>query len=107
MKKIAIVGAGFAGLTAALDLQDLGYAVTVLEARERVGGRVLSRKLPNGTVVEMGGEWITANDKNMRNMAARLQVPLVDVGVDFMMREVINGTAVSPQEQSEAVKVAA
>ncbi len=107
MKKVAIIGAGFAGLTAAFELQDSGYSVTVFEARDRVGGRVWSQKLPNGTVFEMGGEWITANDQNIRQMAERLQVPLVDVGVDFMIREVVNGTAVSPEAQSEAVKIAA
>jgi len=39
---VVVVGAGFAGLAAALDLHDAGLSVTVFEARERVGGRVLS-----------------------------------------------------------------
>ena len=40
-KHMGIIGAGFAGLAAALELRDLDYKVTVLEARKRVGGRGL------------------------------------------------------------------
>ena len=47
-----IVGAGFAGLAAARDLHDHGLSVVVLEARDRVGGRVLSVELENGEIAE-------------------------------------------------------
>ncbi len=59
-KHIAVVGAGFAGLAAAFELVNSGFAVTVLEARQRVGGRVWSTKLANGAIVELGGEWISS-----------------------------------------------
>jgi monoamine oxidase len=55
---VVVVGAGFAGLAAALDLHDHGLSVVVLEARDRVGGRVLSVELENGEVAELGAEWI-------------------------------------------------
>jgi monoamine oxidase len=53
---VAVLGAGLAGLSAARDLAAGGADVLVLEARERVGGRVESCTLPDGRVVQAGGE---------------------------------------------------
>jgi len=55
---VCVVGAGLAGLIAARDLIAAGKDVVVLEARDRVGGRVLNGALGDGTVVELGGQWI-------------------------------------------------
>src|SRR5690349_10595325 len=55
---VAIVGAGLAGLTAARNLVKAGVSVVVLEARDRVGGRVLNHKLPDGQAIEAGGEFV-------------------------------------------------
>jgi monoamine oxidase len=54
----AIVGAGFAGLTAARELVAKGHSVVVLEARDRVGGRVLNHPISEGKITEVGGEYI-------------------------------------------------
>jgi monoamine oxidase len=53
---VVVVGAGLAGLSAARDLQAGGASVTVLEARERVGGRVEQVRLDDGRLVQLGGE---------------------------------------------------
>jgi monoamine oxidase len=50
-----VVGAGLAGMTAARQLVAQGRSVVVLEARDRVGGRVLSHTLQSGSYSELGG----------------------------------------------------
>ncbi|VAI63435.1 unnamed protein product [Triticum turgidum subsp. durum] len=58
-KKIIIVGAGPAGLTAARHLQRQGFAVTVLEARDRIGGRVYTDRTSLSVPVDLGASIIT------------------------------------------------
>src|SRR3954462_2632279 len=53
-----VVGAGYAGLTAALRLTQAGSAVAVLEARDRVGGRSWTQQLSDGSPVDRGGAWL-------------------------------------------------
>ncbi|MFG3090112.1 flavin monoamine oxidase family protein [Streptomyces antibioticus] len=71
---VAIVGAGLAGLTAARDLVAAGRTVAVLEARGRVGGRVLGLTLPNGEVTEGGGEFIGPTQTRIKALADSLGV---------------------------------
>lgn len=54
---VVIIGAGAAGLTAARDLSDAGVRVLLLEARDRIGGRILTHHTPNYPV-ELGAEFI-------------------------------------------------
>ncbi len=73
-----VVGAGLAGLTAAYRLSNAGWKVTVLEARNRIGGRVWShhfREAPE-LVCELGGEWIGKHHTKIIALAKELQVPL-------------------------------
>lgn len=72
---VAIVGAGLAGLTAARELTRRGKSVVVLEARDRVGGRILNHDLGNGTVTEVGGQYIGPTQDRIAALAK-------DVGVD-------------------------
>ena len=55
---VLILGAGIAGLAAARALSERGIRVTVLEARDRVGGRLLSRVAAGGDIVELGAEFV-------------------------------------------------
>ncbi|GLJ81065.1 flavin monoamine oxidase family protein [Microbacterium imperiale] len=57
-RDVAIVGAGAAGLTAANDLRKAGLSVVVLEARERVGGRLWTEEI-DGAMLELGGQWVS------------------------------------------------
>lgn len=95
---VVVVGAGFAGLAAALALHDAGVSVVVLEARDRVGGRVWSVELENGAIAELGGEWIMPHDEVIRELSARLGLTLADAGVDYLRREPRGEGAVSLRE---------
>jgi monoamine oxidase len=53
---VVVLGAGLAGLSAARDLRRAGAEVLVLEARDRAGGRVTQTRLPDGRLVQLGGE---------------------------------------------------
>jgi len=72
-----VAGAGLAGLTAARDLAEQGVAVTVLEARDRVGGRGFSDRL-GGRVVELGGSWFTPEQDRVRAELERYDVGVRD-----------------------------
>lgn len=70
--RVIVVGAGLAGLAAAEALHRAGVEVTVFEARDRVGGRVWSQAMPDGTVVERGGEFVLPGHDAVRAACARL-----------------------------------
>ena len=55
---VCVVGAGYAGLTAARRLRQAGTSVVVLEARDRVGGRIWTQHLADGRAVDRGGAWL-------------------------------------------------
>ena len=95
---VAIVGAGLAGLAAADALQRAGCEVTVLEARDRVGGRVWSRELPGGTVVEMGAEFILPGNTLVEETAKRLGLSLWEKGMAYGRREPRGGDPVTEDE---------
>jgi monoamine oxidase len=73
---IAVVGAGLAGLVAARDLLAAGLSVLVLEARDRVGGRLLNHTLANGAVVEVGGQWVGPTQNRVLALAEELGLGL-------------------------------
>jgi len=78
---VLIVGAGIAGLTAAYYLNRSGVPVRIIEASNRVGGRMLSQTKALGTesTVELGGEFIDSGHKNIRKLAQELGLVEVDL----------------------------
>ena len=86
---VAIVGAGLAGLTAARELTRAGRSVVVLEAQDRVGGRTLNHAFDDGTIVEIGGQWVGPTQDRLYALAAELGVdhyPTYDSGDNILHR---------------------
>jgi monoamine oxidase len=55
---VVVVGAGISGLAAARAIEKKGHSVVVLEARDRVGGRLLNAPIAGGHITEVGGEYV-------------------------------------------------
>jgi monoamine oxidase len=76
-KSLLVVGAGMAGLSAARSLADAGWPVRVIEARDRIGGRVYTNR-DWGVPLEMGASWIHGTTDNpLVELAQRAQAQLV------------------------------
>ncbi|MEY2461294.1 MAG: monoamine oxidase, partial [Acidimicrobiaceae bacterium] len=71
---VCVVGAGYAGLTAARRLSQAGKAVVVLEARDRVGGRIWTQHLSDGSAVDRGGGWLGPKHDVMFGLANEVGV---------------------------------
>jgi monoamine oxidase len=72
MSSVVVVGAGLAGLAAARRLVAGGHEVTVVEARDRVGGRTEGLLLADGTPLELGGQWIGEGHTRMLELVREL-----------------------------------
>jgi monoamine oxidase len=68
---VAVVGAGFAGLTAARALAEAGRSVAVFEARDRVGGRACTEQ-HHGTWIDLGGQWIGPGQDRIASLVTEL-----------------------------------
>lgn len=90
---VVIVGAGMSGLTAARVLSDAGKSVIILEARDRVGGRTLSRELANGFVVDMGGQWVGPTQQRVVRLIRELGLRTFKTYNDGASLALIDGTA--------------
>ena len=72
---VIVVGAGFAGLSAAREVVRAGGTAIVLEARDRVGGRVYSTALPGGPTVDLGGQWAGPTQDHLLALLAEHRLP--------------------------------
>src|SRR5207244_6466083 len=73
---VIVIGAGLAGLTAAREIVQAGRSVLVLEARNRVGGRVLNHSLSNGGYTELGGMFTGPTQDRIQALATNVGVGL-------------------------------
>jgi monoamine oxidase len=88
---VVVVGAGLAGLTAARLIAAQGQSVTVLEARNRVGGRVWNHDLGNGDVSERGGTFVGPTQDHISALATAVGVgtfSTYDTGNDLYVNNV-------------------
>ena len=79
--KIAIIGGGIAGLTAAHYLNKAGFNPTIYEAAKRTGGRIMSVTglLAEGITTELGGEFIDSSHKDILNLCKEFDLKLLDM----------------------------
>lgn len=82
---VLVVGAGVAGLAAARMLFDAGYPVTVLEARDRVGGRVWTDRSWSDATIDVGASWIHGIDGNpLAELAHKMRIETVVSDADIL-----------------------
>src|SRR5689334_15977375 len=75
--QVVVVGAGLAGITAALRLTEQGTDVTVLEARDRVGGRLCSAENALGMRIDLGSQWIGPSMARMHRLIEEMGLTTV------------------------------
>src|SRR4051794_7983136 len=75
---VIVVGAGLAGLTAARQILFKGKSVIVLEARKRVGGRMLNHDIGGGHVTELGAQFVGPTQDHIISLADQLKVGRFD-----------------------------
>jgi monoamine oxidase len=71
---VCVVGAGLAGLVTARELVRAGRDVVVLEARDRVGGRLLNHRVAPGVVTEIGGQFVGPTQDRILALASAVGV---------------------------------
>ncbi|ODT22702.1 NAD(P)/FAD-dependent oxidoreductase [Microbacterium sp. SCN 69-37] len=76
-RDVVVIGAGAAGLTAANQLKKAGLSVTVLEARDRVGGRLWTDTI-EGAMLEIGGQWVSPDQDALKETIVELGLETFD-----------------------------
>ncbi len=103
-KRVVVIGAGFAGLACAYELLAAGYDVTVLDARNRVGGRVLTfTDFVKGRVVEGGAELIGSNHPTWVAYAEKFGLEFLDMTESDGLFPISIGGKMLSSEESEAL----
>ncbi len=99
-KSCVIIGAGFSGLAAAYKLKNAGWNITILDGRNRIGGRVFSQTFaenPN-LVYELGAEWVGESHERIKSLCRDFSIPLQKHQFeDYLLQ---NGKVSRPNEWS-------
>lgn len=87
MHEVVIVGAGAAGLAAALELQKAGIDFVILEARDRAGGRMFTIKSEAGNKIELGAELVHGLVPELINLVKAANLKVVQANDDHLALE--------------------
>jgi monoamine oxidase len=102
--RVIVIGGGFSGLAAAYELSRVGYDVTVAEARNRVGGRVLSfSDFVAGKNVEGGGELIGSNHPAWVGYAKQFGLTFLDASEEDLEAPIVLGGKRLTSDESDAL----
>lgn len=110
--RVAVLGAGLAGLAAATQLAADGYDVTVLEARDRAGGRVWSEAVTSPArdepcVIERGAEFVLNGYTAMRRLLDLTGLSLIDTEMSYYVRQLADTPDITTDDIVEAGRNAA
>jgi monoamine oxidase len=97
-QKVLVIGAGIAGLAAAQELQKNGFQVTVLEGRDRIGGRIYTERTL-GFPVDLGASWIHGiTDNPIGNLAREWNIAIKPTDFDNILLYGSNGKVISDRD---------
>lgn len=98
-ERVLVIGAGLAGLAAASELQNEGYEVVVIEARDRIGGRVWTSKLWKDIPLDLGASWIHGVRKNpLTALADKIKARRLETFYDLAAIYHADGTRLTGKE---------
>ncbi len=104
IQTVIVIGAGVAGLAAARELVQLGWKVTILEARDRTGGRVYTQQY-KGAAIDLGASWIHGIEGNpLTEIATQLGLKHQPTALENSCFYDVNGTALNPQASGNLIQ---
>ncbi len=71
---VVVIGAGISGLVSARELERKGLTTTVLEARQRIGGRCVRQQTENQWWLDLGGQWMGKTHYRFQELAQELEI---------------------------------